>query len=338
MKINFTLIICTYKRAKPLLDLLNSVNNQTFYPTEILIIDGSKDYETKTILEKNYFKNLNYFLVESEYRGLTRQRNFGISKVNKNSEIVCFLDDDTILENDFFENLLNTYITYPNALGVGGYITNEVTWEKVSNKFKIPINQFYFDGFVRQEPLRFVIRKKLGLDANVPPGFIPEFSHGRSVGFLPPSGKTYKVQQFMGGVSSFKKEVFTKISFSNYFEGYGLYEDADFTSRLSKIGNLYVNTNAKLAHFHNHSGRPNMYIYGKMIVRNGWYVWRSYNKSPKLFIKLKWNTISIILIIIRFSNIFTSKNKKEAFNETFGRISGMLSLLFNNPGIKNNSK
>ncbi len=338
MKINFTLIICTYKRAKPLLDLLNSVAKQTLYPTEILIIDGSQDDETKIILEKNYFKNLSYFLVDSEYRGLTRQRNFGISKVCKNSEIVCFLDDDTILEHDFFENLLNTYSIYPDAIGVGGYITNEVFWKKVTKQFKIPTNQFYFDGFVRKEPSRFVIRKKLGLNANVPPGFIPEFSHGRSVGFLPPSGKIYPVQQFMGGVSSFKIEAFTQISFSNYFEGYGLYEDADFTSRLSKIGNLYVNTNAKLAHFHNHSGRPNMYIYGKMIVRNGWYVWRSYNKNPKLSVKLKWNAISIILIIIRFSSIFTSKNKKVTFMETFGRISGMYSLLFNNPRIKNSSK
>jgi len=30
---------------------------------------------------------------------------------------------------------------------------------------------------------------------------MPEFSHGRSVGFLPPSEKIYYVEQLMGGVS-----------------------------------------------------------------------------------------------------------------------------------------
>ena len=48
------------------------------------------------------------------------------------------------------------------------------------------------------------IRKKFGLDADKPPAHLPDFAHGRSVSFLPPSGKIYAVEQFMGGVSSFK--------------------------------------------------------------------------------------------------------------------------------------
>ena len=42
----FTLIICTYNRPKPLLQLLLSVQEQTLYPNEILIIDGSENNET----------------------------------------------------------------------------------------------------------------------------------------------------------------------------------------------------------------------------------------------------------------------------------------------------
>jgi hypothetical protein len=40
-------------------------------------------------------------------------------------------------------------------------------------------------------------------------------------GFLPPSGKIYEVELLMGNVSSYRKEVFEKQQFSNYFEGYG---------------------------------------------------------------------------------------------------------------------
>lgn len=332
--LKFSLIICTYRRANPLLDLLYSVKNQVLYPDEILIIDGSTDNETAEVINNNAFKNLKYFKVNKEHRGLTKQRNFGIQQVSSTIDIVCFLDDDTLLEKDYFFNLIQTYKIYPEALGVGGYITNEVIWTKETLKKGSNSKIFYFDGHSRPEPLRFIIRKKLGLDCNVPPGFIPEFSHGRSIGFLPPSGKTYPVQQFMGGVSSFRKNVFINFKFSEYFEGYGLYEDADFTSRVSKSGNLYVNTNARLGHYHNDSGRPNKYNYGKMIVRNGWYVWRVYNKNPKYLDRLKWNIISWILITIRISNIFTTNNKIEAFSETLGRISGMISLLFSRPKIK----
>ncbi|SHG92467.1 glycosyltransferase family 2 protein [Flavobacterium defluvii] len=328
---NFSLIICTYMRPEPLLVLLKSVQKQTIYPNEIIIVDGSLNDATQIVLTQNEFHNLKYFLVSKSDRGLTRQRNFGISKVDGNSEIICFLDDDTVLESDYFENLLATYNQYPFALGVGGYITNETQWEQVSQGYQPLINEFSFDGWKRKDGSRFVLRKRLKLNSDCPPGFLPLFSHGRSISFLPPSGKTYNVEQLMGGVSSFRKSVFETFSFSTYFEGYGLYEDADFTLRVAKTGNLYVNTAARLYHFHNPSGRPNQYRYGKMVVRNGWYVWRIKNPTPNFNAKFKWNSITVLLTIIRLTNVITEKNKKQAFTEALGRIVGLWSLLFNKP-------
>ena len=322
-------------RSKALVELLNSVKIQSKYPDEIIIIDGSTNLETKIVLENQFIKNANYFLVSDENRGLTKQRNFGINKVSQNSNIVCFLDDDTILNFDYFEKLISTYINFPNALGVGGYIINEVNWKKATLDYKLKITDYFYDGWIRKEGSRFIIRKILGLDSNLPPCFLPKFSHGRSVSFLPPTNKIYEVEQFMGGVSSFNKKVFNTIKFSTFFEGYGLYEDADFTLRLSKIGKLYVNTNAKLSHYHDDSGRPNYFKYGKMVIRNGWYVWRVKYPNPKFKDRLKWNLIALILTIIRFTNVITTPKKKQAFNETLGRILGWISLLFNKPKVIN---
>ncbi len=330
----FSLIICTYMRPEPLLKLLQSVRIQNLYPYEILIIDGSTSNKTEIILNENKFENLYYFLVNDKDRGLTKQRNFGITKVNDGSEIVCFLDDDTVLEPDYFENLLKTYNQFPDALGVGGYICNEIKWEKVSDNYIPKIDEFYFDGWKRKDGSRFVLRKKLNLDSDRLPGFSPLFSHGRSVGFLPPSNKIYEVEQLMGGVSSFRKSVFKDFSFSTYFEGYGLYEDADFTLRVAKTGKLYLNTAAKLNHYHAASGRPNQYNYGKMVVRNGWYVWHVKNPNPVFKDYFKWHAITILLTVIRFTNTFTSSNKKEAFTESLGRTIGWWSLLFNKPKVK----
>lgn len=333
----FSLIVCTYMRPKPLLQLLQSVKKQSLYPDEILIIDGSTNEETKNILKKIHFDNLVYFLVPSEYRGLTKQRNYGIERVGTEMEIVCFLDDDTVLENDYFEQLLQTYEIHPKALGVGGYIINETQCEFVGDNYQPKINDYFYDGWKRKDGSRFILRKRFGLDSDSPPAFCPLFWHGRTVSFLPPSGKIYEAEQLMGGVSSFRKQVFETLQFSTYFVGYGLYEDADFTIRVAKTGKLFVNTAAQLNHYHAPSGRPNQYQYGKMVVRNGWYVWRVKNPKPLFDAKIKWHSITILLTLIRFSNIFTTTKRKQAFTEALGRTAGWWSLLWDKPKLNYSS-
>jgi GT2 family glycosyltransferase len=140
----------------------------------------------------------------------------------------------------------------------------------------------------------------------------------------------------MGGVSSFRKVVFEKTKFSEYFEGYGLYEDADFSIRVSRLGSNYINTSAKLYHYHAVEGRPDKFKYGKMVIRNGWYVWRVKYTQPSFKSRFKWNCTALLLIIIRFSNIVTTNKRKEAFSESLGRVYGILSLIFNKPVIEVN--
>jgi GT2 family glycosyltransferase len=322
-------------RAEPLLKLLYSVREQTVYPDEILIIDGSTNSHTEKVVNQNHFDNLSYFLVPDAYRGLTKQRNYGVERIGNRIDIVCFLDDDIVLERDYFEQLLKTYQVYPKALGVGGYIKNESYCEFVGEGYVPKINEYCYDGWKRKDGSRFILRKKLGLDSDCPPGFSPLFSHGRSVGFLPPSDKIYEVEMLMGGVSSFRKKVFETVQFSTYFEGYGLYEDADFSLRVAKMGKLYLNTAAKLNHYHDPSGRPNQYRYGKMVVRNGWYVWRTKNPRPAWNAKLKWHAITILLTVIRFSNTLTSSNRKESLTEAIGRTLGWWSLWITTPKRNN---
>lgn len=320
-------------RSKAIVKLLNSVKKQELYPNEVIIVDGSTNEETKLALKKKEYKNLSYFKVRDEGRGLTRQRNFGISKVSNDIEIVCFLDDDIILTPSYFKSLIGTYKLHPNAGGVGGYIINEISWKKQNPDKKVRYSQYESEGWVREIGSRNVIRKRLGLLSNKPPCIKPEFSNGLSIGFFPPIEKIYKVDHFMGGVSSFTKEVVDKIKFSTYFEGYGLYEDSDYCLRVSKKYDLYVNTAAKLFHFHEPSGRPNKFKYGKMVVRNGWYVWRVQFPKPSIKARVKWNLIIMLLLILRFGNIFTTRKKKEAFIEGLGRLVGWFLLIIDKPKI-----
>ncbi len=338
-KCKLSLIVCTYMRPKPLFRLLESVLSQTQLPDEVLIIDGSINDATGSRFREirpeftsgNGNNIIQYYRVPAAHRGLTKQRNYGIERVGTDIDIVAFLDDDTILYEDYFENLINTYIRFPKAIGVGGYITNEISWEPAETEDKNDLNYFYYDGYRRKESSRYQLRRKLRLAQQTPPAIFPAFGHGRSISFLPPSGKIYQVEQLMGGVSSFPLSVLKEHKFSEYFEGYGLYEDADFTLRLSHIGDLYVNTAAQLEHHHDAAGRPNTYAYGKMVVRNGWYVWRVKHPKPSFKNKLKWYQITLFLTAIRFLNIFTTRERKEAFTEVIGRSVGLISLLFHKP-------
>lgn len=325
----FSLVVCTYQRPKALLDLLNSVRQQSRYPDQILIIDGSLDSATEKSLNQSKFQNLEYHLVAEQDRGLTRQRNYGIEKIASNIEIICFLDDDITLEPDYFEKLIGTYSSFPDAIGVGGYITNEVSWEESDRS--AAVNEIKMDGFIRKLGSRNLFRKRLGLLSDQPPGIMPEFSNGLSIGFLPPSGKIYSVEYFMGGVASYRKNLFRKIKFSEYFDGYGLYEDMDFCLRASKIGQLYVNTAARVAHYHEQAGRPDEFKYGQMVIRNGWYVWRVKYPSPGLKARMKWHCTAFLLTLVRLGNVISTSKRKEAFLESAGRIAGWWSLLANSP-------
>lgn len=326
----FSLIICTYQRPQALLRLLASVEKQRLYPDQLLIIDGSKDDRTETELARQEFRNLEYYRVKPEERGLTRQRNYGLQHVKEALQIVCFLDDDIVLTPHYFRELIGTYENLPDAVGVGGYILDETAWKK---KGEAPVNydEFEHDGWVRKLGSRNVLRKKLGLLSDQPPGYMPESSNGFSTGFLPPSGKVYPVEFFMGGVASYRRSLFDRITFSEYFEGYGLYEDMDFCLRASEVGQLYVNTGARLYHYHETGGRPNRYSYGKMVVRNGWYVWRVKHPRPALKARFKWNATALLLSLVRAGNVISTGQRKEAFTETIGRFTGWWILLFNKP-------
>ena len=326
----FNLVICTHKRPEVINKLLVSVYDQIYLPSEILVIDASPDNETKNLLKNNIFPGLKYFKVTAKDKGLTRQRNFGIKKTGDDIEVITFLDDDIILEPGYFENLINTYNKKPDAIGVGGYIINEVNWKK--DDTAPGYQEYEQDGYIRDLGNRNLLRKKIGLLSNKPPGVMPVFSNGLSIGFLPPSGKIYPVEFFMGGVASFRKELFEKLSFSEYFEGYGLYEDLDFCLRASQFGQLYVNTSARVSHFHAEAGRPNKFKYGKMVIRNGWYVWRIKYPKPDLKARLKWHCTALLLTLVRLGNVITNSRRKEALTESLGRIAGGWSLLFKKPG------
>ncbi|MDA8595391.1 glycosyltransferase [Flavobacteriaceae bacterium] len=327
------LVICTYNRDLAVKELLESISCQTDKPDFILIVDASTNFRTNDIVVSN--RDCLYIKVNEENRGLTKQRNIGIKEMNRlNVDLISFLDDDIILDKDYFKVIKSSF-SNEKIIGVGGYIMNEGSWEKVSSNVSGNYATFIKDGYSRSLGSRYILRRLLGLfDLDQPIGFVPLEGNGTSVGFFPPSGKVYPTELVMGGVSTFRTRIFDKIKFSTYFEGYGLYEDAEFSIRATRLGKLVINTNAQVNHYHAPSGRPNKYSYGKMVIRNGWFVWRTKNRNPKFIHRLKWNLTVIVLMNLRLVNVLTKPNKFSSFSEYVGRLVGYFSLLFNKPNIE----
>jgi hypothetical protein len=69
---------------------------------------------------------------------------------------------------------------------------------------------------------------------------MPNYSTGKTCGF-PLNNKTYEVVDW--NVVRLSKRAVNSIQFSTYFEGYGLYEDADFSIRITVWQNV-INTSS----------------------------------------------------------------------------------------------
>lgn len=314
-------------RPESVCKLLDSVEQQTLLPNELIIVDGSTNDNTRKAIEKRISTlSIQYHLVTENDRGLTRQRNLGIKQVHPGSEVIVFLDDDVVLDNNFLKELIDGF-SDSEVIGSDGLIINESGWFKCEKEMK---NHIFIDGFCKRLPQRDRLRQLLGLyPAKMQPGIIPPYGHGK--GSLPPSGKLYEVEHIMGGIAAYRNSIFDVIKFSIFFEGYGLYEDFDFSVRASRFGKLITNTKALCEHHHAPSGRPNNYKYGKMVVRNGYYVWRLKHPNPSMINIVKWYSITILLMLLRLSNGITGPNRKEGFDDFCGRFIALTKLLAPRP-------
>ena len=328
-ELSLSLVICTYQRPEPIRNLLNAISEDISPPDEVIVIDGSPGSGTHEVvsgfIEK--IQGLIYYQVDQSNRGLTRQRNVGIQMAK--SDIIAFLDDDTIPCNGYFSQLRECFVRHPDAIGVGGLIVGVLSWSKTKNSSKNSLSEFRWQEWAFSESVRWRVRNALGLGSALPPGWIPEHGHGRSPGYPPDTGD-HKVEHIMGGASAWKKRIFSTQRFSTYFEGYGLYEDLEFCIRASREGSLFVCTAAQLEHHHHQSGRPNHYQYGIMVVRNGWLVWRLRWSNPSVKNIIKWWLIEFLLTLLRLVDI-----RKGGFLEALGRFRGMVSIILKKPSLAN---
>lgn len=128
-----SVIVPTYNRNHQILNLLNSLERQSYQEFEVIVVnDGSTD-DTLSILH-NYKRDtsLRLKIIDSENRGRSGSRNLGIKIAN--GDLIIFYDDDVRPNPRSVENHCDFHLKHDNALLAGPYLYD-------SSKF---FNDFHF--------------------------------------------------------------------------------------------------------------------------------------------------------------------------------------------------
>lgn len=105
-----SVVITTYNREKYLETAIESVENQTYRPIEILVVDDGSNFNyAASICDK--FENCTYYFKNNG--GLSTARNFGISRAK--GEFIAFLDDDDYWEEQKISKQMEVFDSNPTV-------------------------------------------------------------------------------------------------------------------------------------------------------------------------------------------------------------------------------
>jgi len=100
-KLNVSLVVASHKGREKLPKLINSVKNNNLHPKQIIICGTQK--KDISLVKKKDLKSLNVVFIVSKVKNQVFQRKKALEKITQ--EYVLQLDDDIVLEKNFFNNL-----------------------------------------------------------------------------------------------------------------------------------------------------------------------------------------------------------------------------------------
>lgn len=278
---DFSVAIPTFNRPNEVGDCLESILIQTFIPQELLVIDDGA-LPSKFIqrwLDKLKKKNINFVYYKKDHakirRGLSESKNIAL-KIARH-DIVFILDDDLVLDPDFFEKIMDIWAASKDdqLIGVGGVIKNsrvkpwsELLFNKIfglTSKYKWDINDVGFQVW----------------DEHMP--------------------KAEKGFYLHGGASSYSKQLAQKLGFTTFSGGRTGLEDVEHCLRAKNAGYYFiVEPRAKVLHKGSNRSKESELQIGvkegynrKIIFQNDckktlknyvWFVWANVGWVLRLFL------------------------------------------------------
>jgi glucosyl-dolichyl phosphate glucuronosyltransferase len=350
MKVSIIIPTVGSARVNAMLQCLKSINNQTKLPIEVLIICTKNDPNYAQKLSK--IVNISKFPIRifEVLGGTCKSRNFGIDQ--SIGELLLFLDDDVILEENYLSNISNIFIGNISDFVVTGYIfdVQDLATSRTQNLDDISyLIEFKDSKFISS--LFLIVKERYGTDLEninsessrkkwnflktiflmesykkgiiLPSGFRSEMPSIKNLSGL------CEVQWFPGGNFAIKREIALKYKFDEKMEelyNYAVSEDIELSLRISKNYKIYICPECKMIHLRDYSpyriqGHERLY---SMIV-NHYYIASKMGYVNKLL--YFW---SIVGILLSRSAVFVD-SPKQGLKEIQSILNGLRWVFFHIP-------
>ncbi|MCG3148773.1 MAG: hypothetical protein PCFJNLEI_02220 [Verrucomicrobiae bacterium] len=294
-----TLVVPTWKRPVPMAELVRALAQLPDPPAEVVVVDGSPDTATSDALRAVTGLPFELKYIRSPV-GLTRQRNVGVDASTR--EFIFFLDDDCFPEPEYFRRLRQIFLDdRAGRIGaVRGFLINGVN---------LPVGAMW------------EWRARLGICGREPGKYYPTGMTWTWNGTKPFAG-TRPIDVLAGGAVAYRRAVFAKHRFSEFFAGYSSGEDLEFSRRMAADWELVASGEARVDHRHAAGGRPGGFEFGRMAMRNRYFIWRRH--SPQAGIGAWWKVkLDEMLILGReLGNVIRGPARGAAVARFLGRIWG----------------
>lgn len=216
-------VIPTKNRADELQVAAASILAQRRRPDELLVIDQSATEDGKRRLEALMAAQgagiALHYVYDPSIRGLVHAKQVaaGIAQ----GDIVCFLEDDEVLEPGYFAEIERGFLEHPEMMGCCGLVTNLPP----QPSGYVALFHLFHRGMFRDP--------RVGVHGHVQGSGLP----------LIPS------DYLSGGLSCWRREVLQRIPF-DVDNGFHLLEDVDYSTRAVRAfgHRFFINPNARLEH------------------------------------------------------------------------------------------
>jgi GT2 family glycosyltransferase len=220
LPLRVSVVICTRNRPDDLAVCLASLAAQTRPPDEVVVVDASDDGRSAACVAG--WRGPCPAWHHRAAPGLTRQRNRGVELTR--GDVVTFLDDDVVLDHGYLEAVAARFIADPEVGGVEGTIAHP--------------------GLRGRRRIGNALRGLLLMD-NVGRRRV---KRSGAVAYDPAPAGFRRVDCLSGCNMSFRRAVFDRFRFDEWYDGYGLGEDLDFSYRVSRVWPLVQTPAARLEH------------------------------------------------------------------------------------------
>lgn len=215
--------IPTKNRPAELVLAVKSICAQSRQPEELVIVDQSPGRESREGVEAVLAaagKGIDpVYVHDPAIPGLVAAKQSAVARAR--GDVVCFLEDDLVLEPGYFAAIEQGFAARPDMLGCCGLVTNLPALPP----FYVELFHLFHRGIFRDP--------RVGVHGHL---------HGENLPLIPSDWLS-------GGLSCWRKQVFTRVPF-DIANGFFMLEDADFSTRARQAfgPHFYINPNARTEH------------------------------------------------------------------------------------------